>query len=406
MNNPNLPLNGLCVIDLSRVLAGPICGAMLGDMGAEVIKIEDVENGDESRHWAPQKHGHSPVFIANNRNKQSVAINLKELQGVEILKRLVEKADILIENFGTGTMESLGLDYSTLSTLNPRLIYCSISAFGREGPRAKETGYEALMQAFSGIMSITGEEDATPVRCGVSALDIYTGTISAYAVVNAILMRQKTGIGQRIDASLFASSICMLNFQAQNYLMCDVQPKPMGSAHPSLVPYQAFRCGDDRWVFIAAGNDRLWTRFTEAIGRPDLAREKKFLKNVDRVRNRVSLIELIHKTLAHIQSQDLVERCKQNGVPVSFVNTVSEALNDPQLKYAPALRPVRHPELGDINVVGLPVSFSAVTVLPNRPAPSHGSNTSEVLTKIGITHEELVELTTQGVIYCGSSANE
>lgn len=401
MNRSNLPLDGVRVIDLSRVLAGPVCGAMLGDMGADVIKIEDIDNGDESRHWAPQKQGHSPVYVANNRNKQSVAVNLKTAQGVQILKRLVEHADVLIENFGTGTMERLGLDYATLAELNPRLIYCSIAAFGREGPRAMEAGYEALMQAFSGVMSITGERDGAPARCGVSALDIYTGTISAYAIVNAILMRQKSGVGQRIDASLFASAIGVLNFQAQNYLMCGVQPQPMGSAHPSLVPYQSFRCGDGRWVFIAAGNDRLWRRLTDALGRPDLASDERFLKNIDRVRNRAVLEDLIHEALATIPAEDMVERCKQGGVPVSFVNSVAEALGDPQVEHVPTLRRTQHPDLGEIDVVSLPVSFSGIPELPNAPAPGHGQNTREVLSRFGLTDAELAALTGEGVIYCG-----
>ena len=401
-----LPLSGVRVVDLSRVLAGPVCGAMLADMGAEVIKIEDVNNGDESRHWAPQKRGHSPVYIANNRNKKSVAIDLKQPQGVRILKRLIEHADVLIENFGTGTMARLGLEYAELAALNPRLIYCSIAAFGREGPRAEEAGYEALMQAFTGNMSITGEPGGAPVRCGVSALDIYTGTISAFAIVNAILMRQKTFTGQRIDTSLFDSAISVLNFQAQNYLLCGVEPQPMGSAHPSLVPYQSFRCRDDRWVFIAAGNDRLWRRFAEALDRPDLGSDARFLKNVDRVRNRSILQDLIQTCLMQKNAADIVERCRNARVPASYVNSVADALKDAQIGFASAIRQTEHPELGPIEVVGLPVSFSAITHLPNAPAPGHGENTKEVLADFGMRDGEIDQLCSQGIIFCGSGIHQ
>lgn len=226
MNGARLPLAGIRVIDLSRVLAGPVCGALLGDKGADVIKVEDVEGGNESRHWAPQREGHSPVYVANNRNKRSIAVDLKAPEGRDIVAALIDTADVLIENFGTGAMERLGLGYDTLAARNPRLVYCSIAAFGRQGPRADEAGYEALMQAFSGVMSITGEPGRPPVRCGVSALDIFTGTLAGFAVSNAILMRQTSGVGQRLDASLFDSAVGLLNFQAQNYLLCGQKPAP------------------------------------------------------------------------------------------------------------------------------------------------------------------------------------
>ncbi len=399
MSQSSLPLSGVRVVDLSRVLAGPLCGALLGDMGAEVIKIEDVANGDESRHWAPQKDGHSPVYIANNRNKKSIAVNLKAPEGAKIVTALVKQADVLIENFGTGTMDRLGLDYSTLSALNPGLIYCSIAAFGRRGPRAQEPGYEALMQAFSGVMAITGESGRPPVRCGISALDIYTGTISGFAIVNAILMRQTSGVGQRIDASLFDSAISVLNFQAQNYLLCGVEPKPMGTAHPSLMPYQSFRCQDDRWVFIAAGNDRLWRRLTEVLGQPELASDKRFLTNIDRVRNRLQLEEIISMCLLHMRVEDVVASCKTLGVPATSVNSVAEALRDPQVEFSSAIRRTEHPELGEINVVGMPVAFSAIADIPNEPAPAHGAHTAEIMSRLGVTGTELNDLCSRGVLF-------
>lgn len=317
MNGARLPLAGIRVIDLSRVLAGPVCGALLGDKGADVIKVEDVEGGNESRHWAPQREGHSPVYVANNRNKRSIAVDLKAPEGRDIVAALIDTADVLIENFGTGAMERLGLGYDTLAARNPRLVYCSIAAFGRQGPRADEAGYEALMQAFSGVMSITGEPGRPPVRCGVSALDIFTGTLAGFAVSNAILMRQTSGVGQRLDASLFDSAVGLLNFQAQNYLLCGQKPAPMGSAHPSLVPYQCFLCHDHRWIFVAAGNDRLWRRLATAIGQPDLADDPRFLRNIDRVAHRRELLKLLDGCFASLPLEDALERCRQAGVPAA-----------------------------------------------------------------------------------------
>src|SRR6266545_7971044 len=261
-----LSLDGIRVLDLSRVLAGPFCGALLADMGADVIKVEDLATGDESRTWPPLKDGESAAYLVNNRNKRGIAVDLKAPEGVEIVIGLAKRADVLIENFRTGTMEAFGLGYDTLSALNSRLVYCSVSAFGRTGPRRDGAGYEALMQAFSGIMSITGEPDSSPVRCGVSFLDLSTGLLSAFGVVNAILHRERTGLGQRVDASLLETAVGLLNYHAEGYLLTGAVPKALGSSHPSVVPYKNFKCRDGRWVFIAAANNRLWGRLAGALG--------------------------------------------------------------------------------------------------------------------------------------------
>ncbi len=404
MPSKMLPLDGVRVIDMSRVLAGPVCGALLADMGADVIKIEDVRTGDESRHWAPQVSGQSPVFIANNRNKRSVAIDLKAADGQRCALALLDSADIVIENFGTGAMERLGLGFDTLRARNPRLIFASIAAFGRRGPRAQEAGYEALMQAFSGVMSITGEAGRAPVRCGISALDIFTGTITAFAVVNAVLLRQRTGVGQRIDSSLFDSALGLLNFQAQTQLLCGIEPKPMGSAHPSLVPYQSFRCQDERWVFIAAGNDRLWRRLVLALGQPDWAEDPRFADNVGRVTHRDELIERIEHLLQTLPAAEVVARCRQSGVPATSVNSVSEALADAQAAHAATIRPSRHPVLGPIDVVGMPVAFSDMPQLPAHPAPALGEHTLPVLRSLGFSEADLDDLCRRGVLYSASSS--
>ena len=246
MTSTALSLDGVRILDLSRVLAGPFCGMLLADLGADVIKIEDTGAGDESRTWPPHKDGESAAYLVINRNKRDLTLDLKSPDGVAVLKKLVAGADVLIENFRTGTMESFGLGYDTLSAINPGLIYCSVSAFGRTGPRNDGAGYEALMQAFSGIMSITGEPDGPPVRAGVSFLDLTTGIFSAFGIVNALLYRAKTGLGQRVDGSLLETAVTLLNYHAEGYLLTGAVPKPLGSAHPSLSPYRTFRCRDGR----------------------------------------------------------------------------------------------------------------------------------------------------------------
>src|SRR3972149_409304 len=263
---PNLILEGIRVLDLSRVLAGPFCGAILADMGADVIKVENTKSGDEARTWPPHREGEAACFLVNNRNKRGIAVDMKAPEGVEIIRRLADRADILIENFRTGAMEGFGLGYEQLAQGNPKLIYCSISAFGRSGPRAQEAGYEALMQAFTGIMSITGEPDGPPVRCGISALDLTTGVLCAMGAVCALYQRARTGLGQRIDGSLLNTAVAMLNFQAEGYLLAGAIPKALGSGAPGTSPYRNFRCADQQWIFIAAPNDNLWQRLAGGLG--------------------------------------------------------------------------------------------------------------------------------------------
>jgi crotonobetainyl-CoA:carnitine CoA-transferase CaiB-like acyl-CoA transferase len=282
MTMPALSLEGIRVLDLSRVLAGPFCGMLLSDLGADVIKIEDTASGDESRTWPPHKDGESAAFLVINRNKRDMTLDLKAPEGVAILKKMVASADVLIENFRTGTMESFGLGYDALSAINPRLVYASVSAFGRTGPRKDGAGYEALMQAFSGIMSITGEPGGQPVRAGVSFLDLSTGILCALGVCAALLQRQATGLGQRVDGSLLETEVSLLAFHAEGYLLTGALPRALGSGHPSLSPYRNFKCGDGQWIFIAAANDRFWGKLARALGLEAMATDPRFAKNQDR----------------------------------------------------------------------------------------------------------------------------
>ncbi|HEV8474128.1 MAG TPA: CoA transferase [Methylomirabilota bacterium] len=395
---PPLSLDGLRVVDLSRVLAGPYCGALLGDLGADVIKVEDPGVGDESRTWPPHKDGESAGYLVNNRNKRGIAVNLKEPDGVAVVRRLTASADVLIENFRTGTMEEFGLGYDALAAANPRLVYCSVSAFGRTGPRADGAGYEALMQAFSGIMSITGEPGGAPVRCGVSFLDLTTGILCAFGIVNALRLRDRTGRGQRVDGSLLETALGLLNFQVEGYLLAGTVPRPLGSAHPSLSPYRNFRCGDDQWVFIAGANDRLWTRLARALGLGDMADDPRFATNIERVKHRAELEKRVGDAIARQDRETLLKTLDEAGVPATPVNTVDQVVNDPQTATRPTIRRVMHPKLGEIPVVGMPLSFSAMSPDVRRHAPMRGEHTDEVLGEHGYTAEQIEDLRARKVV--------
>ena len=292
-----LALDGVRVIDLSRVIAGPWCGALLSDLGADVVKVEDTGAGDESRTWPPHKDGEAAAYLLFNRNKRAMTLDLKTPEGVEVVKALTRTADVVIENFRTGTMEGFGLGYDVLSAENPRLIYCSVSAFGRTGPRKDSPGYEALMQAFSGIMSITGEPGGQPVRAGVSFLDLSTGILCALGVCAALLQRQGTGLGQRVDGSLLETAVSLLAFHAEGYLLTGALPRALGSGHPSLSPYRNFKCQDGQWIFIAAANDRFWGKLARALGLEAMATDPRFAKNQDRVKHRGELESILEKTI-------------------------------------------------------------------------------------------------------------
>ena len=386
---PALSLDGIRVVDLSRVLAGPFCGALLGDMGADVIKVEDPQAGDESRTWPPHKDGESAGYIVNNRNKRGIAVNLKTAEGVDVVRRLAARADVLIENFRTGTMEEFGLGYDALAAANPRLVYASVSAFGRTGPRAAGAGYEALMQAFSGIMSITGEPGGAPVRCGVSFLDLTTGILCAFGVLNALYYRERTGLGQRVDGSLLETALGLLNFQAEGYLLAGTVPRALGSAHPSLSPYRNFRCRDDQWVFIAGANDRLWRRLATALALPGMADDPRFATNIERVKHRGELEAALEKAIAAHDREPLLERLEAAGVPATPVNTVDQVLNDAQTASRSTIRRMAHPRLGAIPVVGMPVTFSRIRPEIRRHAPVRGEHTDEVLAEHGYAAEEI-----------------
>jgi len=395
---PAPSLEGVRVVDLSRVLAGPFCGMLLSDLGADVIKVEDTGAGDESRTWPPHKDGESAAFLVINRNKRDMTLDLKAPEGVETLRRLVAKADVLIENFRTGTMESFGLGYDALAALNPRLVYCSVSAFGRTGPRKDGAGYEALMQAFSGIMSITGEPDGAPVRAGVSFLDLTTGIFCAFGIVNALLHRTRTGLGQRVDGSLLETAVTLLNYHAEGYLLTGAVPRALGSSHPSLSPYRTFRCRDGQWIFIAGANDRFWQRLAPALGLAHLGHDPRFAVNIQRVKHRRELEAALEDAIGKQDREPLLEILEEAGVPATPVNTVDQVMNDPQTAARAMIERVVHPRLGEIPVVGTPVKFSRMRAGVRRPAPLLGQHTDEILAEHGYTRDEITALRAKKVV--------
>jgi crotonobetainyl-CoA:carnitine CoA-transferase CaiB-like acyl-CoA transferase len=384
-------LQGVTVLDLSRVLAGPFCAMMLADMGAEVLKVEEPEGGDESRTWPPFVAGEGAGYLSMNRNKRNITLNLKTTEAQEILKKLVARADVLIENFRTGTMEAFGLGYDALKEINPRLVYCAVSVFGRSGPYKTKAGYEALMQAQSGVMSITGEPDGPALRCGVSFLDLGTGLMAAYGVMNALFHRERTGQGQLVEVSLFETALALLSYHAVGYLMAGAIPQRQGSAHPSLVPYQVFQTRDGE-MFIAGANNRLWARLCQALGREDLLQDPRFATQADRVQHRQVLLPMLQGETGRYATADLTEILDKAGVPCAPVNTVDRVLMDPQTAARDMVQHVPHPLIPDLRLLGLPIKLGDTPGDIRMPPPLLGQHTEEVLADLGYSVAEMSAL--------------
>jgi crotonobetainyl-CoA:carnitine CoA-transferase CaiB-like acyl-CoA transferase len=381
-------LQGVMVLDLSRVLAGPYCGMMLGDMGADVLKIEEPEGGDESRTWPPFVAGEASGYLSMNRNKRNMTLNLKTPEAQNILRRLVERADVLIENFRTGTMESFGLGSDILQAINPRLIYCAVSVFGRSGPYKDKAGYEALMQAFSGVMSITGEPAGPPVRCGVSFLDLSTGMMAAYGVMTALFHRERTGIGQKIEVSLFETALSLMSYHAVGYLLEGNVPQRQGSGHPMIVPYQVFQTEDGE-MFIVGSNQRLWTRLCQALRREDLLQDRRFASNMERVNHRHLLVPVLQGETQKYPTRVLNEMLDQAGVPCAPVNTLDDVLTDPQTLARDMVVDIPHPLIPDLKLLGLPIKLSTSPGDVRLPPPLKGQHTEEVLNDLGYNEADI-----------------
>jgi len=394
------PLEGLRIIDLSRIVAGPLATQILGDYGAEIIKIEQPRVGDDSRAWLPPAapDGSPTYFFSINRNKHSVTLNLKHPRGKEILRALVRQADLLVENFKPGTMEDLGLGYETLRQENPRLIYCSISGFGGSGPKRGWAGYDAILQGGTGLMSITGEPAGPPVKVGVALLDEITALYAHGAILAALHFREKSGQGQRVECSLLESGVASLMNAATAYLIAGEVQGRWGSAHPSLVPYQAFKARDD-YLMVGAGNDRLWKAFCEVIGAPEWTTDPRFDSNEKRVKRRAELVRMIEERLQARTRDEWVEAFGAAGLPTGPINSVAEVFQDPQVLYREMVQEVTHPTAGKVKLLGIPVKFSLTPGAISTPPPLLGQHTEEVLGRLlGLSAAELAQLKQDGVI--------
>ncbi|MGH7832008.1 MAG: CaiB/BaiF CoA transferase family protein [Candidatus Binatia bacterium] len=398
INNPG-PLDGVRVLDLTRVLAGPYCTMFLGDLGAEVVKVEQPGVGDDTRGWGPPfAGGESAYFLCINRNKKSLTIDLKSKQGIALVRRLAESADVLIENFRPGTMERLGLDEKELRSANPRLIYASLSGFGADGPMSDWPGYDLIVQAWGGLMSITGTPDGEPVKVGVAIIDLVAGLMLGKAVVAALFAREKIGVGQKVDTSLLEAEVASLINVGSSYLIDGRVPGRWGNAHPSIVPYQSFKTADG-YMVIGVASEGIWQRFCQAIGKAELANDRRFVKNANRVENRGVLIGILAEIFPGRDTNAWMSLLNGAGVPCAPVQTIDQVFNAPQVRHREMLAEIEHPTAGAVRMAGIPVKLSTTPASIRLPPPLLGQHTEEVLASwLGMRSEDINELRRKNVI--------
>jgi len=375
-----LPLNDIRVIEFCNVAAGPFCGMLLADMGADVIKVEHPQGGDTMRQWPPLTDGYSENFASLNRNKRSVTLDLKNPQDRERARELVRGADVLLENNRPGVMERLGLGYASFERENPKLVYCSVSAFGQEGPRAGEGGFDLTLQAMAGVMSVTGEPGGAPIKCGVPLADFCAGLYAGYAIASALREVARTGKGTRIDVSMLGASLAVAALQTSEYFGTGRDPVKLGSAHPRNAPYQAFRA-QDGWFAMAAGNDGLWRAACGAIGRGDLAADARFASTSLRAQNQSELKDILEKDFAKHGAADLLARFRAAGVPCAPINTYSQALADEQVRHMEWVREIDLPSGKRTRTFASPLRFDGRGFPIRRDPPALGEHNEEVLGK-------------------------
>lgn len=390
-------LEGVRVLDLTRALAGPFCTQLLGDMGAEVIKVESPGIGDDARLWGPFWNNVSCYFLSANRSKKSICVDLKSDAGREAVLALARWSDVFVENFRPGTVDRLGLAYDTLSALNPRLIYCSVSGFGQTGPRALEPAYDLLMQAFSGLMGLTGYPGWPPVRVGLPVTDLGAGLFAAFAVMGALLQRQSDGLGQQIETSLLEGQLSWMSTYLLGYLGDGTVPEGLGSGHHSITPYQAYKAKDEYFV-LAVGNDVQWQRLCEAVGEPELAQDARFKTNVERLENRGALNAVLDSIFCRYTAVELTRLLNKAGVPSSAINRVDQVVADPQVAHLRGLDPVPHPQIPDLKLTAIPFTLSRTPGAIQCPPPLLGQHTDEVLADLGYSPEKIAQLRSEGAI--------
>jgi len=404
----NLPLKGIRVLDLSRVLAGPWCTQLLADMGADVIKIERPEVGDDTRHWGPPWHesGDETVaayFLAANRGKRSAAIDFARPEGADLIRKLAAKSDVVVENFKVGGLAKFGLDAATLRAENPQLIVASITGFGQDGPYADRAGYDYIIQGMGGMMSITGLPDGEPgggpMRAGVAIADLFTGLYCSNAILAALYRREHSGEGATIDMALFDTQLAMLANQASNALVGGEDPPRQGNTHPNIVPYQPFMAADQP-IIIAVGNDRQFARLAEILGAPEWASGPVYATNAARVANRAPLVQHIRQVIATKPAAHWLAALEESGIPAGPINRISQALEDPQAVHRGTVQTLRGGRLGEVPTVGSPIRFDGERADSDRPPPALGEHTNEVLGELGLDAAELRRLRERKVIGC------
>ncbi|MEO0242477.1 MAG: CoA transferase [candidate division WOR-3 bacterium] len=392
------PLEGIKVLDLSRVLAGPTVGMILGDLGADVIKVEKPGEGDETRGWGPPfAGGESAYYMCANKNKRSITLNLKSPEGREILEKLIKRSDVVILNFLPDVLQNLKLTYEDIKRIKEDIIWASITGFGLTGPKSTKPGYDVLIQGISGLMSITGEPDGEPMKVGVAICDVLTALYTVIAVEAALIRRKITGQGAMIDNSLLEASIASLVNVANNYLIGGIIPKRYGNAHPNIVPYQVFRASDD-YIIIGVGNEEQWKRFCKVIEREDLLTDPRFETNAKRLENRDILIPIIEDIIKQKPAEYWLTRLDEAHIPAGPINTVDKAINDEQVRARNFIQEIDHPTAGKIKLMKNPIHFGDIDLDIYRHPPLLGEHTEEILLELGYNNEEIKNLKAKGII--------
>jgi len=391
------PLAGLTIVDLTRVLSGPYCTMLLADMGARVIKVERPGHGDDTRAWGPPFVGkETAYFLSINRNKESLTLDFKNTEGREILAKLISKSDVVVENFRPGAMARLGLDYSTLAARHPRLVFCSISGFGQDGPRRDQAGYDAVIQAEGGLMSVTGDADGRAFRVGVAVTDMVAGLLAVQGILLALFARERSGRGQHVDISMLDGVISLLSYHASIYLTTGAESRRVGNRHATIAPYDTFAASDGE-LFLAVGNDEQFQRFCAATGLQHLLADDRFSTNPARVRNEAALKELLEPVMRERTRDGWLREFATAGVPCGAVRSVPEALSDPQVAARRMVEAVEHAVLGPMKVLGTPIKLSDTPGSVRTAPPTLGQHTDTVLGELGLSAAEIGKLRQRGV---------